>query len=75
MTTATIDRRQPLPLFQSLSRLAVAALVMIAVFVGAFVIGRGSTPTHTVRSVITVPATSPAPTAQPLENCHVGQPC
>lgn len=74
MAITTIERRPPLELLRPLSRLVLAALVTIAVFVAAFVIGRVSAPTHTVRSVVTVPAVH---TVSPngLENCRAGQPC
>ena len=74
MTTITFDERAPLQLLRSVSRVALAALLAIVLFVAAFMIGRVSAPTHTVRSVVTVPATQSVP-APAVDNCRAGHPC
>jgi hypothetical protein len=51
-------------------RLLLAVFVTAVLLVAVFVAGRTSAPTHTVRSIVTVPATADVSTL-----CHRGKPC
>lgn len=69
MTTTTFDPRQT-ELQASSRRFVLAAIVTIALLAAVFMIGRVTAPTHTVRSIVTVPA---AATAGASDSCpHVG---
>jgi hypothetical protein len=72
MTATTINRPAPLELSRAIWRFVFGTLLMLVLVAGAFAIGRASAPTHTVRSVVTVPA---APTVSIADTCHPGRPC
>jgi hypothetical protein len=71
MTATTIDQRTPFNLVFPALRLLLAFAIAIAVLAATFVVGRASAPTHTVRTVVTVPAAASAPT----DSCRRGRPC
>ncbi len=72
MTATTINTRPPLELPRRLWRLALAPMMAAGLLAGSFAVGRASAPTHTVRSVVTVPgASAPAP----ADVCRLARPC
>ena len=72
MTATTINNRASFDLFRPLVRLALAAIVTVALLVAAFVVGRATAPTHTVKSIVAVPIHSVLTVA---DACHIGRPC
>ena len=58
MTVATVDHSARLDLHISAIRLAVAAVVAIALLAAAFVVGRTTAPNTTVTTGISAPAAS-----------------
>lgn len=72
MTATTLDRRPPLGVLSPAARFVLAVIVATVLLVSAFVIGRASAPTHTLRSIISVPA---ATSHTVVDACRIGRPC
>jgi len=72
MTATTIQQPTSSALSHALLRFALAIVLAVVLFAGAFAAGRATSPTHTVRSIVTVPAT----TNDGLSSaCGVGRAC
>lgn len=72
MTATAIHRPARLELSRAIWRFMLGALLMLVLVAGAFAVGRASAPTHTVRSVVTVPA---SPATSIADTCRAGRPC
>jgi hypothetical protein len=72
MNTIAIDRPTT-GLVRSTWQLVVALAIAAVFVVAAFSAGHAMSPTKTVRTVVTVPASS-AP-ASTFDDCHLGRPC
>ena len=71
MTATTTTHRAPKVLSRTTLRLLLAVLVAATLLSIAFVVGRGSAPTHIVTPVVTVPADGNTPDYL----CRIGRPC
>ena len=72
MTTTTIDHRAPVELFRPVMRLALAAVLAVALLVSAFVVGRATASSRSTTPGVTRPAASvPAP----ADFCSPGRLC
>ncbi len=71
MTATTIDPRTALRLRRLERRLLIAVAIAAVLLAAAFVVGRITAPDHTVRSIVTVPAT----VHQAADICRLGRPC
>jgi hypothetical protein len=72
MTSTTIERPAPSALLHSLLRFTVAVVLAAVLFAGAFAAGRATSPTHTIRSIVTVPVAS---ADGPTDACRAGRAC
>jgi hypothetical protein len=72
MTSTTIDRPASSVIDSTAVRLLLAVVFAIALFAAAFAAGRATSPSHTVRTVVTVPAASGA---GHTDACHLGRAC
>jgi hypothetical protein len=72
MTATTIEQPASSALLHTLLRFTFAVVLAVVLSVGAFAVGRATSPTHTVRSVVTVPAASADGSA---DVCHIGRAC
>ena len=72
MATATITQHSSFGRLRPALRVAVFAVIAVAILVGTFAVARVSAPTHTVRTVVTVTAPDPST----ADGCRVGRgPC
>jgi hypothetical protein len=75
MTSTTIQRSAPLSSVRSVPRFVFAVVFAVVLIAAAYAVGRATSPTHTIHSVITVPAAASAPADGPTDACRHGRAC